>query len=97
MTARLIEILKMYKRKTVSDEPESIMPRQKQLPVVGTLIDKENSWMLKILGRLVTLISRLENNGRKGLRVERRRRSQNGSKLPTDRDRYVMYCLFGVN
>ena len=40
LTARLIEILKMYKGKTVPDEPESTMPRRKQLPVVGTLIEK---------------------------------------------------------
>ena len=40
LTKRLIEILKMYKGKLVPDEPESIMPRRKQLRVVGTLIEK---------------------------------------------------------
>ena len=37
---RLIEILKIYKRKKVPDEPESTMPAQKQMPIVGTLILK---------------------------------------------------------
>ena len=32
LAARLIEILKMYKRKTVPDKLETTMPRQKQLP-----------------------------------------------------------------
>ena len=40
LTARLIEILKMYKGKPVPDAPETTMPRRKQLPVIGTLIEK---------------------------------------------------------
>ena len=40
LTARLIEILKMYKGKSVPDEPETTMPRRKQQPVIGTLISK---------------------------------------------------------
>ena len=38
LTARLVEILKMYKRNPVPDAPETTMPRRKQLAVVGTLI-----------------------------------------------------------
>ena len=40
LTARLIEILNMYKEKPVPDKPETTMPRQKQFPVVGTLIKR---------------------------------------------------------
>ena len=40
LTKRLIAILKMYKGKTVPDEPESTMPRRKQLRVAGTLLEK---------------------------------------------------------
>ena len=40
LTARLIEILKMYRGKPVPGEPNTIMQEQKQQPVVGTLISK---------------------------------------------------------
>ena len=30
----------MYKGKTVPNKPDTTMPRQKQLPVVGTLVEK---------------------------------------------------------
>ena len=38
--ARLIEILKIYRGKPVPNKPETTIPRRKQLPVVGTLIEK---------------------------------------------------------
>ena len=40
LTARLIDILKMYKGKAVPDKSDTTMPRQKQLPVVGRLIER---------------------------------------------------------
>ena len=40
LTARLIEILNMYKGKPVPEEPKTTMQEQKQQPVVGTLISK---------------------------------------------------------
>ena len=40
LTARLSEILKMYRGKPVPDEPKTTMQERKQQPVVGTLISK---------------------------------------------------------
>ena len=54
LTARLIEILKMYKEKPVTGEPETTMPRQEQQPVAGTLILKVKQLDVKILRRLTT-------------------------------------------
>ena len=40
LTERLIEILKIYRGKTVPDDARTIMPEQKQQPMVGTLTYK---------------------------------------------------------